>query len=99
MQNHSEGKGLKIFKPFFCCALLITFSLLTACGFKSEPVYSSIINSNGYVQPISTEPAVFEKFAIESNGEIQIKGQLVTEGPLADIFSNEKINISSRSIL
>jgi hypothetical protein len=46
---------------------------------------------------ITDEPANIDNYALFANGKIQIKGKLETDGPLADILSNERIILADNN--
>lgn len=78
--------------------ILSVFLLLSACGsdYKNqEQSFSSV----PYVPAVETTPSTLNKYAVASDGKVEIEGEFITDGPLADIISNDTIHVGNNKPL
>jgi len=86
-------------------------TLFVGCGESSEPStqeienkqHEEVVKSTPAVEivknvSITKTPASFEQYALLANGKITVNNSFGTDGPLADIHSNEDIVSNSRSV-
>lgn len=50
------------------------------------------------ISSVATEPSSLRKFALVASGNIDVKASLVTDGPLADVYSHGDITAPTRSL-
>lgn len=77
--------------------MLITFVIgLNGCGDSSST--TNTYEKKNQSLSIETEPESYRKYALVSNGAIEVKKTLSTDGPLADVHANGEIKARSLSL-
>ena len=81
----------------FSCILSF---VLVSCSKSGGSSKSDVTDESRYsesVPGISSEPESLDDYALYANGEIEIKGKIETDGPLADISSTSDVSIGDSS--
>lgn len=64
-------------------------------GVASGPDKAQPEAGMSYVPKVESTPSGFERFALVANGNLEIGGEFVTDGPLSDVHSNSSVSLKS----
>jgi len=77
-----------IFRCLICSSVLFCASFfgLSSCytSHKSE-------NKSAYIQHVDSMPNHFDKYALAIKGKLHVEGELITDGPLSDIYAGDEV--------
>jgi len=75
-----------------------TLLSLNSCQSNDTNQTTAYIKQTQQIAILESEPASYKRYALYTNGSLQVNSTLTTDGPLADVYAGGNINASQRSL-